>query len=190
MKSKIQKIFADTARLHEELREYAPQIEEMLHSVIGKMRNGATLYVLGNGGSAADAQHVAGELVGRFLKERKALPCVALTTDSSVMTSLANDYGTEAIFARQIQALVKHGDVVLALSTSGNSPNILEALKLSQELGALNVGLSGKTGGEMLPLCDHCICVPHVDTPRIQEAHQTLVHIICEFIEQEVILEE
>ena len=186
MKTKIENIFRETAALHQELVEMAPEIQKMLSAVIDRMRNGGTLYILGNGGSAADAQHIAGELIGRFKKERKPIPAAALNTDSSVITAIANDYGTDQIFARQVRAYVDSGDVVLAISTSGNSPNILKALKISGETGALNVGLSGKEGGDMAALCKWCLCVPHTDTPRIQEAHQTLIHIICEFIEDKL----
>ncbi len=186
MKTEIKDIFRSTAKLHEELIPLAPEIEKMLHVVIEKMRSGATLYVIGNGGSAADAQHIAGELVGRFLEERKPIPCTALTTDSSVLTALVNDYGPEDVFARQVRAHVRKDDVVLCISTSGNSPNILRALEASRDIGALNVGLSGEGGGRMGAMCAHCICVPHPDTPRVQEAHQTIIHIICEFMEKEL----
>ncbi len=186
MRNKIEAIFRETAELHRELADLAPQIEVVLHAVIEKLRRGGAIYVIGNGGSAADAQHIAGELVGRFLYERKPIPCTALTTDSSVMTALANDYGADDIFTRQVRAHVKAGDVLLCISTSGNSQNVLNALEASAAAGALNVGLSGKDGGRMAESLDHCICVPHSETPRIQEAHQTIIHVICEFIEKEI----
>ncbi len=186
MKKEIENVFRAAAELHTGMVALAPRLEAMLRDIVQRMRDGGTLYVMGNGGSAADAQHIAGELVGRFLEEREPIACMALTTDASVMTALLNDYGPEEVFARQVRAHAGAGDVVLGISTSGNSPNILRALEAAAELGALTAGLSGGDGGRMAALCDHCICVPHRHTPRIQEAHQTIIHILCEWIEREL----
>lgn len=148
-------------------------------------RDGAVL-VFGNGGSAADAQHITGELVGRFSMERRGLRAIALTTDSSVMTSLTNDYGYDAAFARQIEALGRPGDIALAISTSGNSPNILRAIEAAHAKELRVIGLSGKDGGMMRTVCDHIIMVPSGMTPRIQEGHSLIYHILCGLVEREV----
>jgi D-sedoheptulose 7-phosphate isomerase len=145
---------------------------------------GHTVYLMGNGGSACDCQHFAAELVGRFQKERQAMAAVALTVDTSILTALANDYGFEVVFARQVEALVRPGDLVVGLSTSGNSPNIVKALKKATERGALTVGMTGRSGGEMKALCDICICVPSDVTARIQEAHLLVEHLVCQRIEE------
>ena len=145
---------------------------------------GHTVYLMGNGGSACDCQHFAAELVGRFQKERRAMASVALTTDTSILTALANDYGYDAVFVRQVEALVKAGDVVVGITTSGNSPNILKALAKARELGAVTVGLTGRTGGQMKDLCDICIRIPADVTARIQEAHLLIEHMVCQRLEE------
>ncbi|MCS7199518.1 MAG: D-sedoheptulose 7-phosphate isomerase [Caldimicrobium sp.] len=145
--------------------------------------NGGKILIFGNGGSAADAQHLAGELVNRFKRERKPLPAIALTTDTSVLTAISNDYDFSQVFVKQIQALGKKGDIALAISTSGKSPNVIEALKTAKELGLYTIGLSGGLGGSMPPLCDILILVPSYDTPRIQEGHLLFLHIFSELLE-------
>ena len=145
---------------------------------------GHTVYLMGNGGSACDCQHFAAELVGRFQKERRAMASVALTTDTSILTALANDYGYDAVFVRQVEALVGAGDVVVGITTSGNSPNILKALAKARELGAVTVGLTGRTGGQMRDLCDICIRIPADVTARIQEAHLLIEHMVCQRLEE------
>lgn len=145
---------------------------------------GHTVYLMGNGGSACDCQHFAAELVGRFQKERQAMASVALTTDTSILTALANDYGFEAVFARQVDALVRSGDVVVGLSTSGNSPNIMKGLAKARERGAVTVGMTGRSGGNMKELCDICIRIPSDVTARIQEAHLLVEHLVCQRIEE------
>ena len=161
-------------------------IAEAAQTVIKAYRSGKKVLLIGNGGSAADAQHIASELVGRFLMERKALPAIALTTDTSVLTSVANDYGFPQIFCKQVAALVKEGDVVLGLSTSGTSPNVVSALRLAREMGAVTVGLTGREGGQMKEVCDLCICVPCDLTPMIQEAHIAVSHALCDYIERTI----
>jgi D-sedoheptulose 7-phosphate isomerase len=150
------------------------------------LRAGGAVLVFGNGGSAADAQHIAAELVGRFAMERKGLRAVALTTDTSIMTSVANDYRFEDVFSRQIEALGKPGDVAIAILTSGNSPNILGAIDTARGIGLKVIGLAGKDGGKMRGRCDLLIVAPSDETPRIQEAHSLIYHIICGLVEREV----
>ncbi|MFD2442772.1 D-sedoheptulose 7-phosphate isomerase [Bacillus sp. CGMCC 1.16607] len=149
------------------------------------LENGNVIYFMGNGGSAADSQHLAAELVGRFVKERKGLPSVALTTDTSILTAVGNDYGFEEIFSRQIEALVKPDDVVIGITTSGNSPNIIKAINKATELGATTIGLTGRDGGMLKDLCDHCLVIPSNNTARIQEAHILIGHMICEILDEE-----
>lgn len=142
--------------------------------------------LFGNGGSAADAQHIAAELVGRFALKRPALAAVALSVNSSCLTAIGNDYGFEQIFSRQIEALACLGDVAIGISTSGNSPNVVRALSTARKMGLHTVALTGLTGGELLNNVDHCICVPSKETPRIQECHVLIGHILSELVEQEI----
>jgi len=186
MKNRIERIIRETAALHEALVGSAGAIESVARLIIKALGAGRSLYVMGNGGSAADAQHLAGELVGRFEKERRPLPCLALTTDTSVLTAVTNDYGAEQVFIKQVQAFAREGDVVMGISTSGNSANINRALEEARRIGAVTVGLSGRAGGKMAALCDAVVCVPADHTPRIQEAHQTIIHIICHLVESEL----
>jgi D-sedoheptulose 7-phosphate isomerase len=145
---------------------------------------GGQLLLVGNGGSAADAQHIAAELTGRFLRERRPLRAIALHANSSALTAVGNDYGFEHVFARELSAHARPGDVLLALSTSGNSPNILRAIDAAREHGVTVVGLTGASGGQMRGACDVCLCVPSARTPRIQEMHITIGHTICELVEE------
>lgn len=145
---------------------------------------GFTIFFMGNGGSAADSQHLAAELVGRFYKERKGLPAIALTTDTSILTAVGNDYGYEEVFSRQIEALIKPNDIVFGLSTSGNSSNIIKAIDKAKKSGAITIGLTGNDGGQLKEICDHCLIIPSNNTARIQEAHILIGHIICEIIEE------
>jgi D-sedoheptulose 7-phosphate isomerase len=147
------------------------------------LRNGGKILFAGNGGSAADAQHWAGELVSRFYYDRPGLPAIALTTDTSILTAIGNDYGYEHTFARQVQALGRAGDVLVALSTSGNSPNILRAVEAARAAGVKVVGFTGRKGGALASACDACFRVPADLTPRIQEGHEFLGHLLCSLIE-------
>ncbi len=158
-------------------------VSRMADAIITCLRNGGVLYTFGNGGSAADAQHIAGELVGRFKLERGGFACVALTTDSSVITSTANDYGFDAVFVRQADALVREGDAVLAISTSGESENVIRAVELARARKAVVLALSGNEGGRLATLADICLTVPSADTPRIQECHINVAHILCGLVE-------
>ncbi len=150
------------------------------------LRNGNKILFAGNGGSAADAQHLAGELVCRFNHDRPGLPAFSLSTDTSVLTAISNDYGYERLFARQIEAVGNAGDVFIGISTSGRSPNILNALRTARDKGLVTIGLTGRRGGDMPALCDHCLRVPSDSTPRIQEGHISMGHTICCLIEQQL----
>jgi D-sedoheptulose 7-phosphate isomerase len=149
-------------------------------------RNGKKLLVCGNGGSAADAQHLAGEMVCKFKIERRSLPAIALTTDSSILTAVGNDFDFSQVFQRQVAALGESGDILLGISTSGNSQNIVKAFAKAREMGLLTIGLLGKDGGTLKTLADLPIVIPAEDTPRIQESHILIVHIICEIVEREI----
>ena len=168
------------------LAETNPTLAPIAAAMAEAFRNGGKVVLFGNGGSAADAQHVAAELVNRFLMERKALPALALTTDSSILTAMANDLGFDCVFARQVEALVRPGDVVVGLSTSGNSENVLQGLRAARECGATTVGLTGRDGGRLKDVADICFCAPSGNTPRIQETHITVLHAICEAVEREL----
>ena len=165
-------------------RDMAPLIAEMAALLTDTLGRGGKLLVMGNGGSAADAQHFAAEIVGRFKLERRALPAVALTTDTSILTAIGNDYGFEAIFSRQVEALAAPGDMVVGISTSGNSPNVLKALQLARERGCRTVGLLGRDGGNIKDACNLALVVPSDDTPRIQEGHIAFIHIVCDIVEK------
>ncbi|EIP5774965.1 D-sedoheptulose 7-phosphate isomerase [Campylobacter jejuni] len=154
--------------------------------VIKAYKNGNKTLLAGNGGSAADAQHIAGEFVSRFYFDRPGIASIALTTDTSVLTAIGNDYGYENLFARQVQAQGVKGDVFIGISTSGNSKNILKALEFCKQKEIISIGLSGASGGAMNELCDYCIKVPSTCTPRIQEAHILIGHIICAIVEEEL----
>lgn len=161
-------------------------VRQAARVVAQALAEGHKLLVFGNGGSAADAQHIAAELVGRYLRERRALPAVALTVNTSVLTALANDFSFDHVFARQIEALGAPQDVALAISTSGNSRNILLGIEAAKRLGLATLGLTGRSGGQLRDAVSHCITVPSGETPRIQEAHILVGHILCEVVEREL----
>lgn len=166
--------------------EWVEEIEAVSREAIRVVQEGGRIFLFGNGGSAADAQHIAGELVGRFMRERAGLPAVALTTDTSVLTAIGNDYGFEEIFSRQVDALVREGDMAIGISTSGGSVNVVKGLELAKAKGAITVALTGETEGPLSRIAHFCIRVPSQDTPRIQEAHIVVGHILCEAIEEGV----
>jgi D-sedoheptulose 7-phosphate isomerase len=170
-----QRILADAA--------FMQQVTAMGHLLIDCYEAGNKLLIAGNGGSAADAQHIAAEFVSRFNFDRPGLPALALTTDTSILTAVGNDYGYDQLFRRQLEANGQPGDVFLGISTSGNSPNILMALEAARLKGIKTFGLTGHSGGKMRALCDHCLCVPSGDTPRIQEAHIVIGHTLCAMVE-------
>ncbi|MHB8122285.1 MAG: D-sedoheptulose 7-phosphate isomerase [Desulfuromonadaceae bacterium] len=169
------------ARVEQEL---TPRIAEMVELMVDTFQRGGKVLVMGNGGSAADAQHFVAEIVGRFKMERRGLPALALSTDTSILTAIGNDYGFDKVFSRQVEALAATGDLVIGISTSGNSPNVLLALELARETGCRTVGLLGKDGGSIKDVCDLALIVPTTDTPRVQEAHITIIHIVCDLLEK------
>ncbi|MCD6570648.1 MAG: D-sedoheptulose 7-phosphate isomerase [Deltaproteobacteria bacterium] len=184
MESIIKQAIQDNITLHEHLFDIIPQIEAAAEVMRNCISMGNKIMFAGNGGSAADAQHLAAELVNRFLLERKPLAGLALTTDTSVITSIGNDYSFDDIFLKQVLALGLKGDILFSVSTSGNSINIIKAIRVAKGMGITTVGMTGSSGGKMKALVDYLIPVPSTDTPRIQEAHILIGHIICEIIER------
>ncbi len=177
----------DCASVMQSLLESAPYLSAVVkvaNAMTKCLRSGNKILFFGNGGSAADAQHLAAELSGRFLRERESLSGWALTTNSSVLTAIGNDYSFDDVFARQVQGMGSPNDVAFAITTSGNSPNVLRAVNVSREKKLVTVGLTGRNGGKLLSAVDHCICIPGDQTPRIQEAHILTGHILCELIEE------
>lgn len=165
-------------------RDMLPLIAEMGILISDALNRGHKLLVMGNGGSAADSQHFVAEIVGRFKMERRALPAIALSTDTSILTAIGNDYGFDYVFSRQVEALAAPGDIVIGISTSGNSPNVLKALNEAKARGCRTIGLLGKDGGSIKAACDLAVVVPSTDTPRIQEGHVTIIHIVCDLVEK------
>ena len=178
----ILNIFEKSATVINESKSSIKEIH--LAMIIKTIEKGKKIVIFGNGGSAADAQHMAAEFVGRYLIERDSLPAIALTTDTSALTGIGNDYGFEKVFARQCDALVNNGDLVIAISTSGKSPNIIEGIKTSKNKNAKIILLTGKNNNKLKHLTDITIRVPSNETPRIQESHRIIIHIICEFVEK------
>lgn len=184
----------------EVLKEHQITVERLIENCIGDieeiaktcgnaLKNGRVIFLCGNGGSAADCQHIAAELVGRFVTERRSLPAIALTTDTSNLTAIANDYGYEYVFARQVEALVREGDVVIGISTSGNSKNVVRAFETAKAKGAILIGMTGKKDGEIAKQADICLKVPSAVTARIQECHIMVGHMICAYIDEVIGLE-
>lgn len=165
------------------MQRQAAVIEEIGVRLTKVLKAGRTIFLFGNGGSAADAQHIAAELEARFLRERRALPCHALTTNTSTLTAIGNDYGYERTFARQLEAYARRGDAAIGISTSGNSANVLEAMKTAKKLGVTRVGLTNEKGGKLKGVVDLCLRVPSTDTQRVQECHMAVGHILCDIIE-------
>jgi len=166
--------------------EVVSMVAQVSEILVDSFRQGNKLILFGNGGSAADAQHIAAEFVGRFAFDRPALPALALSVNTSCVTAIGNDYGFDVVFSRQIEAIGRPGDVAIGISTSGNSPNVLRGLSVAKELGLHTVALAGCTGGKLKGAVDHCICVPSNETPRIQECHLLVGHIIAELVEQTI----
>lgn len=165
-------------------------IAKVSEILVASLRQGNKVLLFGNGGSAADAQHIAAELVGRFAFDRPALPALAFSVNSSCVTAIANDYGFDQVFSRQIEALAKAGDVAIGISTSGNSPNVIKAVLTARQMGLRTVGLTGASGRTLAESAEFCICVPSKETPRIQECHILIGHIISELVEKEIFDEE
>ena len=180
----ILNIFEKSAREINESTASIKEINSAVNVIVKTIEKGKKIVIFGNGGSAADAQHMAAEFVGRYLIERDSLPAIALTTDTSVLTGIGNDYGFEKVFARQCDALVNNGDLVIAISTSGKSPNIIEGIKTSKNKNAKIILLTGKNNNKLKHLTDITIRIPSNETPRIQESHRIIIHIMCEFVEK------
>jgi D-sedoheptulose 7-phosphate isomerase len=187
MQREIEEVFRQNMRLTETCSgRFAPLIREVVRETVKRIRAGGRIFIMGNGGSAADAIHWAGELVGRFTLERPGIPAVALGTDPAILTAVANDYDFSMVFARQLECQAGERDIVFALSTSGRSPNIIRALSVERIRSCYRVGFTGEGGGDMAQLVDVLFDVPSCSTPRIQEIHGLLGHIICELIEREL----
>jgi D-sedoheptulose 7-phosphate isomerase len=165
---------------------FSAAVSRIAQSLIGAFRQGSKVLLFGNGGSANDAQHIATELVGRFAFDRPALPALSLAESLSSVTAISNDHGFEQVFSRQVEALARPGDIAIAISTSGNSPNVLHGVAVANKLDLLTIGLTGRTGGKLRSLVKECVCVPSDDTPRIQECHTLIGHILSQIVEQEM----
>jgi len=179
----IVKQIEDSIKLKKYLQQEAKNLVAMADLLVDAFKKGNKVLLFGNGGSAADAQHIACELAGKFYLDRAPLPAIALTTNTSTLTAIGNDYGYEEVFVRQVKSLVKQGDIVIGISTSGNSPNVLRGIEEAKRLGATTIAFMGQ-GGRLKELVDYMLSIPSVDTPRIQEAHITAGHIICYLVEQ------
>ena len=181
---RIKAIWEEHLEVAQSLPGLAALVSDAVDLIHASLVGGGQLLIAGNGGSAADAQHIAAELTGRFLRERRPFPAIALHANASALTAVGNDYGFEQVFARELAAHARPGDVLLAISTSGNSPNILRAIEAARESRVAVIGLTGESGGEMRPACDLCVCVPSRTTARIQEMHITIGHAICELLDK------
>jgi D-sedoheptulose 7-phosphate isomerase len=182
--TEIVKQLQESIRLKEYLQHEAKTLIAIAEQLVAAFRRGNKVLLFGNGGSAADAQHIAAELAGRFHLDRDSLPAIALTTNTSSLTAIANDYGYETVFVHQLRGLVAKGDVAIALSAGGNSPNVVLAIEEAKRRGAVTVGFTGKQGGKLKEISDYVVYIPSDDTPRIQEAHITAGHIICYLVEE------
>jgi len=190
---RVSRSIASSIEVKQKLLESAEVVSQMARVseiLIEAVRKGNKPLLFGNGGSAADAQHIAAEFVGRFAFNRPALPALALSVNTSCVTAIGNDYGFDLVFARQIEALGRPGDVAIGISTSGNSPNILRAFVVAKQMGICTVALAGATGGKLKGAVDHCICVPSSETPRIQECHIMIGHVISELVEETIFHEQ
>jgi D-sedoheptulose 7-phosphate isomerase len=188
MKERAIKAFEESAEVKQRfVRDYADRIVLLAQLIVRALRDGRKVLLFGNGGSATDASHIAAEFVGRYHRDRAPLPALALTTDMAALTCIANDYEYAEIFARQVRAHGLKGDIAIAISTSGNSANVLKGVEAARELGLITVGWTGGKGGKLAGLVDHCFLVPSTVTARIQESHITLGHVLCELIEEELL---
>lgn len=188
MKNRIEEVINSQIDNLKNLKEsdYSNKLIEISNLITKSIEKGGKILIAGNGGSAADSQHFAAELVGRFMKERRAMPAIALTTDTSVLTCMGNDYGFDDIFQRQVEALGNKNDIFFGISTSGNSKNIIKAVAEAKKKGLTTVGLLGKDGGKLKELCDYNITLPYKETARVQEHHIMTIHLICEFVENSI----
>ncbi|MBI1829470.1 MAG: D-sedoheptulose 7-phosphate isomerase [Thaumarchaeota archaeon] len=176
--------FEESASLILKSKKLTNQISKVIQVIIKSYKKGGKVVIFGNGGSAADSQHFAAELIGRYKLERQSLPAISLTTDTSILTALGNDYGFDYIFSRQCETMVKKGDIVIAISTSGKSKNVINAISTSKKNGAITIGLTGSNGGDLRKLADMLLIVDSKSTPKIQEVHRIIIHMICELVEE------
>lgn len=183
LQKQIQQSIEEHTLVINSLTNYLAEIEKLANLVVNTLKGGNKILLMGNGGSAADAQHIAAELVGRFSKERRGLPAISLTTDTSILTSVGNDYSYENVFSRQVEALANSGDLVIGISTSGNSKNVLQALMTAKGLGCQTAALLGKDGGKIKNVVSLAMVVPSENTARIQEVHILIGHIVCEIVD-------
>ncbi len=186
MEKDIISILEESIKIKAELKKSTPLIVKIAQEIIKAYKSDKKVVLFGNGGSAADAQHIAAEFVGKFYKDRKSLPALAFHTNTSVVTATANDFGYDYIFERQVSSLVNKGDIVIGISTSGNSPNVIKGLELANQKGAITIGLTGQKENKIEKIVSYCLKVPSTDTPRIQEGHITVGHIICYLVEKEL----
>lgn len=187
MKDRITRIISESIEVKQQLlqdRELMQEVENIVEVIVRAFKQGHRIYFCGNGGSAADAQHLAAEFSGRFYKNRIALPAEALHTNTSYLTAVANDYGYDQVYSRLVEGITEKGDVLVGLSTSGNSPNIVEAFKVAREKGVITIAFTGESGGAMRSMSEYLVNVPSKNTPRIQESHIMVGHIICELVEE------
>lgn len=186
MKETIQKTFFESAEIIKKSAILSDKIEDAVTAICDCIRNDHRIYLFGNGGSAADAQHIAAEFIGRYEMERKSIPAISFTTDTSILTSMANDYSFDEVFSRQCEGLVNQDDIIIAISTSGDSMNVINGLISAKKKGAKTIGLLGKKGGKMISLVDIPLIVDSQSTARIQEVHRVIYHIICGLVEKEL----
>ena len=186
MENEILSILDESIRVKEGIKDLAPLIKKVAEEIIKAYKKKKKVVLFGNGGSAADAQHIATEFVGKFYKDREALPSLALNTNTSSITATANDYGYDLVFERQVDAFVEGGDIVIGISTSGNSPNVVKGLERAKAKGAITVGMTGQKENKIEKIADYCLKMPSTDTPRIQEGHITVGHIICYLVEKQL----
>jgi D-sedoheptulose 7-phosphate isomerase len=187
MVSKMLSFLQEHLTVMSQLEVMGPAIEAIVSKMVTALSQGGKLFFMGNGGSASDAQHLAAEFIGRFKAERRALPAIALGTDTSILTALSNDYDYSIIFSRQLEALCQPADVVVGITTSGNSKNVLKGIETAKEIGAYTIGLTGGTGGRLINMVDLSLCVPSENVARIQEAHIFIGHTLCELVENKMI---
>jgi len=186
MENEILSILDESIKVKEGIKYLAPIIREISEEIIKAYKKKKKVVLFGNGGSAADAQHIAAEFVGKFYKDRESLPSLAFHTNTSVITATANDFGYDLIFERQVSSFVETGDIAIGISTSGNSPNVIKGLEKAKEKGAITVGMTGQKENKIEKIVDYCLKIPSSDTPRIQEGHITVGHIICYLVEKEL----
>lgn len=183
--SDILRSFDESSKIILESKTLVREMLDAIDAIVESLKNKNKIIIFGNGGSAADAQHMAAEFIGRYLIDRKSIPALALTTDTSILTSIGNDYSFDRVFSRQCESLVTKNDIVVAISTSGNSPNVIKGVITAKRMGAHVISLTGKSGGKLKRISDITIRVPSDQTPRIQESHRTIIHIICELVEKQ-----